>query len=227
MKKQFSKPLIFFLFFLAIFQLSLCNAVNAQIMISEDFDDEVFDTNTWENKSFGSGATNEVNGSLKLTAQNGVYGRGYFTSNFYLVGDFDIQIDFSLISFTNYWSGAGIYVFTEDRQTYMNIYIAAYGIGGKAYTAIYQIDGTLYVPPGCSTSTNDVSGTFRLVRVGSQMTSYYWSNGDWEQLVTSEVTDEKLSFEVAAGNTPAATPYTEVHFDNLIIDADSFAPACD
>jgi hypothetical protein len=143
-------------------------------------------------RSSGSVATNESNGTL-VTAdtQTGIQSYANVAGHFPLAGDFDISIDWKMpvAPASGDW-GSIFQINAVDQNTvpdnrlvgnaiqikrsYIN------GVGHTYYTG--HFNGTFWDAWGGPVTTGDTSGRFRIKRVGSTVTVWYWNNGlnRWE-----------------------------------------------
>jgi hypothetical protein len=141
------------------------------------------------------GAESVSGGVLTLTkgalcsAQTGVVAN-YVTldpNQFLLVGDFDVQVTFTLTMFpvpsTNRW--AGFRISTADATCWSSnncpgLSIERYDNGTLTPTEYYKIwDIVPYLSNATTVPTSDTTGGFRITRQGSNMLAYYRANGSW------------------------------------------------
>lgn len=96
-------------------------------------------------------------------------------SNYMLSGDFDIQIDFDCSSSAS----------TNDRLT--RLWVTDADVIRHFMAQGYQASTLRYISnyyesgwgTQQNTTTTDTSGKFRLVRIGTTITSYYWDGSSW------------------------------------------------
>jgi hypothetical protein len=174
------------------------------------------------------GTTTVSAGALVLdrpAACTGSLGAVLDTCNFEVCGDFDAQVDFAL---TNFAIPA-----TASRYAGMNVHSVAAATPAWTIT-VERLDSSYVnasVPQqqnykGYTTSsvdadsnfvaTADTSGRFRITRVGTTLTAYYWNTSAWVPITsTSAPADPMLVIGVYAGSSdPTALTVT---FDNFSI----------
>ncbi len=164
----------------------------------DTFDGTTIDTSIWNIFTVGNGAvtpTQDEHLILQLVA-NTEYSycgidSGDLISYITCPGDFDISIDYELISFPTPDNGIKAIWFAMvidgDNQAYMYRSDET-GVGNVYSGEIYNAGGYDYA----ATSTSDTSGKFRITRVGSIIKVYYWNNG-WVAL------NSDSSFSTAEG----------------------------
>lgn len=214
------KTIIFLLFYL----VSFSSASHAQVVIQEDFDDENIDYNLWNSNNYTYTPT-ESDGVLTVNIPQGTPASSGIDSNFLVVGDFDIQIDFNLIDFDSYWSSAVIDVIADDGSGRILVYAYAGSSPGYGYASPYYQNGTLIGNP--YTTRYDQSGKLRVVRNGSQLQSYYWSNSTWNLLANASIFSSNAKLRFFSGSS-MNNPSVAVDYDNILITTDSitFTPEC-
>jgi hypothetical protein len=177
------------------------------------------------------GTTAVSAGALVLdrpAACTGSLGAVLDTCNFKVCGDFDAQVDFTLKNFA--------LPATASRYAGMNVHpLAAATPASPAWSiSVERLDSSYVnanVPQqrnykGYTTSsvdanstfvaTADTSGRFRITRVGTTLTAYYWKASAWVPItVTSAPADPMLVLGVYAGSEDP-TAFT-VTFDNFSI----------
>jgi hypothetical protein len=151
------------------------------------------------------------------------------TCNYQVCGDFDLQADFTLVDFAPPTTGhryVGMNVMSVQSSGFSttpswNISIERIDSpkstalvpaleNYKSYTTSSTEADSKYAP------TTDASGRFRITRVGTTLTSYYWSNGAWVSLATgTAAAGPVVAIGVyAGGDDPTAEAAT---FDNVSI----------
>ncbi|HEX7508678.1 MAG TPA: hypothetical protein VF550_18035 [Polyangia bacterium] len=157
----------------------------------------------------------------------GSLGAGLDTCNFKVCGDFDAQIDFALTNFAIPLTAsryAGMNVHSPAAATpawnlsierldssYINANVPQYE-NYKAYTTSSVDASSTFV------ATTDTSGKFRITRVGTTLTAYYWNTSAWvsiRSITNSALADPMLVLGVYAGSDDP-TAFT-VTFDNFSI----------
>jgi trimeric autotransporter adhesin len=143
-----------------------------------------FDSNT--------GSVEDVNGRLELglkpTASGPVFHSGII-SNSRISGDFDIQVDYSLLSWPpNNGVRTGLFIgdIKEDSVVVERLSHENWGEtylmhGHNSNGPDYQIQGI--------TNTNDLTGKLRLKRNGNIITSYYLCDDKWIEISSYQSTE--------------------------------------
>jgi len=144
-----------------------------------------------------------------------------------LCGDFDVSVDFELVSFgvppsgTSRW--AGLYLYTVQGVRYAAAQRYNQNWGSPCYASenyhFYITD-----PDTCATPTNAIvglgfnegdSGKLRIQRTGTTLSFYYWDGG-WELAMTGTASTADLELSLsAASDTPAGSQ--DARFDNLTV----------
>ncbi|HEX9917405.1 MAG TPA: PEP-CTERM sorting domain-containing protein [candidate division Zixibacteria bacterium] len=197
----------------------------ASFIMTDLFND--FNTNLWMDYSHDGGWATVESGYLALGTSNEAVrgGRGRAQSKFNLSGDFDTQVDFDLIDFNAFYSSASLYVWAPDGSFGMKMARSYEDNGNNYYDANYQIGGNW--SGDFFGLTSDMSGRFRIARLGNYLGAYYWSGDTWV-LATSTTLPEGISNNVRVfmetGNDGpyGSAPYVNVQHDNFYAHADGF-----
>ena len=190
--------------------------------VTDNFNDNTLDPMWVTRSNSGSFSATEINHRLELTiAGDDVFGG--VGLRWLALGNFDFQVGYSLLTDIHGFnhdedqSGAGIGAFS------LGILVAQFPVSvlnqpppGGVYAAVEG--DTLYG----DALTSDLSGKFRLTRVGNVYTGYYWGAGDWISLgsgTSSKTGPADLSLNVFAdgGATVSAA------FDDFYLQADGLA----
>jgi uncharacterized repeat protein (TIGR01451 family) len=203
--------------FLAIFLLSLSPAFGGTIY-------EKFNNNTYNHDLFwlgiqGEGTTAVVaNKRLEITlpaSSGGSLYMGMLESNFSLAGDFDVQVDFNLLTWPPYneaqvgLSIAQAYNFSIFRRS-RGLYAA--GRDEVYYTMIMGHE--TYVP------ASGTSGKLRMTRTGNKMEGFYWDGEAWQSV--GSYTDPYLGYPTTVNlnldrDTYFSGPIVKAALDNYQI----------
>lgn len=138
-------------------------------------------------------------------------------SVFYLTGDFDVQVDYSMHTYTS----------TSDNKTQFYLesdsgdlaHISNSYQGSRYYTCNTYIDGLW--GSEIIELTSDVSGKFRHVRSGTTLTTYYWTGSDWTQIESRAFVSDDLRVQFRARTTTAQS-YT-TNFDDFKVNSGNIA----
>jgi hypothetical protein len=187
--------------------------------VTDNFNDNTLDPMWVTGSNGGSFSANETNHRLELTITGddvfGGVGLRWLAS-----GNFDFQVSYSLLtdihgfSHDEDQSGAGIGAFSSGiLVVQFPVSVLNQPPPGGVYAAAEG--STLYG----GALTSDLSGKFRLTRVGNVYTGYYWGAGDWISLgsgTSSKTGPADLSLNVFAdgGATVSAA------FDDFYLQAD-------
>ena len=191
----------------------------------DDFDDAQVGA-AWSTAE-GCGSVIEVGGALELTKDSGCTGGTSIrlASPHSICGDFDAWTDFNLVNFTVPGSGgrfAGFQVKRMDGSPFATIerYNRALGACNPA-TNNYK--AFTLVSSNCDPSvawqpTTDMTGRFRIRRVGSMVTIYYW-NSTWIELQSAALTGEDVYLQLYTG-APSDGSSQDVRFDDLYVESE-------
>lgn len=100
----------------------------------------------------------------------------YTYGNYRILGDFDIQVDYSnyAIEGSSFNNQSTIYVqMYDDLDVYQG-----YVLCGRNDDSNYYVRSSLDGPTQTSTG-GDLTGKFRITRVGTTIKCYYWSGAEW------------------------------------------------
>lgn len=141
----------------------------------------------------------------------------YVNSTYSLKGNFDFQIDFTLVTYpsTNTWSSemraqhsSGTFVCVRRE----------YGSSTHRFNMRYW-NGTTETIIGTVNSTLAVS-KFRLTRSGSTITGYYWTGSAWTNLGTSTgLGTSDVSVLIIHQRSTTTTPISAIRYDNFTINS--------
>lgn len=139
-------------------------------------------------------------------------------SSYELIGDFDWQIDFELVSHpeTNNWSHH-LMLTSTGFTVYL---IREYGASTNRYrTAFYRLG--VNAGGGGTTSRDDITGKLRFVRTGGTIYCYYWT-GSWVLMSTSGFSDCTEPLRVTIRPWQDSGPaLVEANFDNVQLNSGS------
>jgi hypothetical protein len=190
--------------------------------IYEGFENNSYDQDFWFLSTQGTGPTTAVaNDLLKITipansnsGENPYPFGGQIGSKFELVGDFDVQVDYSLLDWP---SPTGIQV----------------GIGPRVYTGMFPAGVWLMNDPTYDpvqvyeawlngddfrTAAPGTSGKLRLQRLGNTISTYYYDNG-WQFLGSRTDTHfgPKCGLNLYVYSHNFQNKAVKVIFDNIIV----------
>ena len=201
-------------------------------MDHDDFNDNTINPSFWTTLPSGFGPTvNETNQRLEMVfpanctndPMSGAFGEGY-QSVCQLNGDFDMQIDYSLIDWPSE-NGVRIGFGVSEVPIEPGVGCAPVervSFGSNEHTGwpreVYCTDfgdGQYSI-----TATSDLSGKLRLVRAGTTLSGYYFSNGCWVLVHSGPVTAADLYIVIAAWSHDSvfADQEVKIAFDNFVIN---------
>jgi hypothetical protein len=160
-----------------LFLLIITTATQAYTL-SESFDGTVIDSQKWVVNAPGASTVNQ-NGALFLTS-DGTLGNYCFTPGNFgplvgvalrtkLAGDFDVQVDFSDLAAENFVQ-AFLQVY-EDADNQLHIKRIRFS-GQDGIQSVSKVAGVFPIQSDISFDPV-IFGTFRIVRTGSQITTYF------------------------------------------------------
>jgi hypothetical protein len=193
---------------------------HAQVFL-EDFNDNSIDLDLWTVDLFGSGPLlAEVNQQLQIEfpgSSSGVAFGGGLVSNFLLRGDFDVQVDYRLLTWP-FSNGVRLALATEDEYG-----VERTSFGSQAdYPHLPREVYLTHFLDGATgfAATSDVTGTLRLVRIGATESGYYYSSGDWVLIHTGPGPTADVAIQVHAWSHDYAFMDQDVlaAWDNLVVN---------
>lgn len=191
--------------------------------ITENFDNNQFNQDLWNKFTVGTGSLSSViNNRLEVTlpaSGGGTLYMGGMQSEFTLEGDFDMQVDFELLTWpANNQAQVGL---TIDQANDFSVFRRSRGLneggGGEIYFTMIKGQMT-------QVSASGTSGKLRMKRTGNKMEGFYWTGAAW-QLVGS-YTDPSLGVATHVNfnlnrDTSFSGPMVKAAFDNVIINPPS------
>lgn len=212
--------------------LTFCSLGNAGVFV-DDFNDNVTDSSFWVGNAWGGCSIHEENGQVVCEIPGTSHGTEgslggptqfnaqYVSKNAY-AGNFDIQIEYSLLTWpanngvrlTLAMGVPGLNGATERVSLSDHDFRPpgdAYLIGGNDW-------GTLGFVP-----TEDLTGKLRLVRVGSDLSGYYWANGRWVMIGDYKgmsTQPASLAFCAFSDDRVFGHQDVKVAFDNFVFSQD-------
>lgn len=205
---------------LALCPLLLCGGQAAAQVFVEDFNDNHVDPDLWAVDLYGSGAQlAEVNQELQFAMPSNSSGTEFgsrLVSRFLLRGDFDIQVDFSLLQWPQY-NGVRTAIGLTD-----SLY-DDYGVERSSLSASEPLGAQeVYVAdfgPFVLVPTQDFTGKLRLVRAGHSQTGYYYNAGAWIPILADSAPASDIAIQLHAWSHDYAFQHQDVRaaFDNFTV----------
>jgi hypothetical protein len=233
--RMYYKMALVGVFLLAISLLSASALLAYNYIITDDFSGSTINTSLWQNFSSGPGFdVNQVNQQLEITLPGTSSGSAGVAGQFALRGDFDMQVDFTLLTWPSLNGtevGLGL---NKPLSTDLIAGVALFGdhtaTDGTHYNQIYYSETS--VEFGSSNETDIAqggSGSFRITRTGDTIDCYYMGSTDWVKV--AESTGLSLAgdaiFLLSCGLNPETTPGgfgVLVAFDNFQLQYNQAVP---
>ena len=190
----------------------------------DDFDDNACDDTLWNVIESGGPYVTETNQRLEITlpadSSGDKFSAGY-SGTHVLRGDFDIQVDYQLLTWPEnngvrmgLWIERAPSTFTVERVSYSS---SDYFTPGDHYTT--NFDDSILL-----SATSDTDGKLRLVRTGSLFEGYYRNetSGDWVlsqrfQGGSSSAREATFMLKAWSHDYAFADDLVVVAFDNFVI----------
>jgi hypothetical protein len=194
----------------------------------DGFEGTNIDRTIWNPWTNGGGTVAQSNGRLELSLppnptpdSYGNAGAG-LTSICPLHGDFDVQVDYSLLEWPSGVNGASVG---------FNLWgiVAGFNRGSAPWgPSVYN----MWVNPsggGGVTSTTDTAGTMRFVRTGTLFRSYVLAGGSWQLIASGDGSsaDASLVLSLGAHIPDFAHQQVKVALDNFRVNSGGFVCAVD
>lgn len=215
---------------LLVSQLTLQNLVGevfvSNLLVMDDtFDDNVLDTSRWTvSVPPGSGGAVVASQRLELSLGPGPGGPAVRT-NCALQGDFDVQVDYLLMS----WPAPGLNRygvrltatdFTPNAAAGEVGTLRGFASSRDVREPTFEVYGLVARDQVAVTPTQDVSGTLRLVRSGSSLLGFFLRGNNWVRIGSGAADDFATHIHLAIGNSAAGAPgNVRVAFDNFKVNA--------
>ncbi|MDH3269905.1 MAG: Ig-like domain-containing protein [Gemmatimonadota bacterium] len=151
--------------------------------LADDFDDNATDSTQWTFVETGGGTAAELNARMEVTIPAALTAStpwGSAKTRCTVTGDFDVQVDYEVLDWPAQ-SGVRAALHVSVGAAERVSFAAGEFTGQESYAADHSGAGGTIVTVG----TSDQSGMLRATRIGSTLTSYYWSGTDWAVLQSS------------------------------------------
>ena len=197
----------------------------AQVLY-DNFDDNTTSTAAWVTHVAGTGPTIvETNQRVEITIPEDSalepdplgghpQAGAVWSLKCRLRGDFDVQVDYSLLAWPQPPTAAAMQLFSFPSLPERGFSIGRGTLGrGQYYFA--------GVPPAptLASSTSDLSGTFRLVRSASVSTAYYATSTGWVAVGSEQVSTSDLPIQLGMNVVDQPPPQlVRGAFDNFIVN---------
>ena len=191
----------------------------------DDFDDNACDDTLWNVIESGGPYVTETAQRLEITLPADSSGENFFagySSRYALRGDFDIQVDYHLLTWPEN-NGVRMGLWIERPSSIYTVERSSYGIAdgftpGDHYTT--NFDDSILI-----STTSDAEGKLRLVRTGSLFEGYYFNetSDDWIlsqsfQAASSSAGEATFLLRAWSHDYAFADELVVVAFDNFVIN---------
>jgi outer membrane protein assembly factor BamB len=197
----------------------------------DDFDDNACDDTLWNVIESGGPYVTETNQRLEITLPADSSGDNFsagYSGTHVLRGDFDIQVDYQLLTWPEN-NGVRMGLWIERAPSTCTVERASYGTSdgftaGDHYTT--NFDDSILI-----SATGDTDGKLRLVRTGSLFEGYYRNetSGDWVlsqrfQGGSSSAGEATFMLKAWSHDYAFADDLVVVAFDNFVINKGTVVP---
>jgi len=185
----------------------------------EDFSSDSIDHNLWQYSTYGGTELEQTGGALVFTHPSTIHADfgANFNARCALTGDFDIQVDFDLVTWP---ADNGVRFAVGDNQYVVGrSSLATFEFPGAPRENYYsQLAGVVK-----QVNAPDNSGRLRLTRVGQTITAYFYNpqSGDWVEIdhstgaPTGNFSPSIVSF---SGNSQFGHQTTVLAADNFMVN---------
>lgn len=209
--------------------------VHALVFI-DGFESPDVNINRWRPAKIGTGMrTQQINGRLEMQFDSTATNEGNyafiqeFASVCKLRGDFDIQVDFSLLEWPN-TNGVRVGLAATNKDFAFNdvgvIERDSFG-SGEFFSLPKEVYITDYAIGSINggTEARENEGKLRLIRLGSIMNAYFYRDGGWVLVHSGPVIKDDVGYALAAWshNDVFSGQNVRIAFDNFIITSGQLA----
>jgi hypothetical protein len=194
-------------------------------VLNEDFNDNSIDPILWTASVYGSGPQiEEANQQLEVTIPGSSSGQDFgvkLASNFQLRGDFDVQVDFRLLTWP-FANGVRMGLGIDQGSIAFHPGVERISFGQNDYPGEPREAYLTDFPDGVHgiTATGDMIGSLRLVRAGSTQTGYYSGPSGWVAIHTGPAPTDDVGIKIAAWSAYQFMGWDVFSaFDNLIVNS--------
>jgi murein DD-endopeptidase MepM/ murein hydrolase activator NlpD len=193
----------------------------------DDFNDNAIDSSFWTVRRVGSGpdiveSTHRLNITLPAGSvpDADTYLGAVYDSVCELKGDFDIQVDFQVLTWPIPNNGTRVGIIVKDPAAGPGLVpVGAAHISRVSRDPAFDSYRTFEqgVGIGGDVPTTDTSGTLRVVRTGATLLAEYWSSSGWVRFGTDPISPNPLQFSIGAWNN-VGVPQLQVALDNFVVN---------
>jgi dipeptidyl aminopeptidase/acylaminoacyl peptidase len=193
----------------------------------ESFDSNTINPRFWNVFSPGASSTSAAlaNQRLEMSMGADAVSAGAFgvqaASRCLLQGDFDLQVDYSLLDWPTA-SGVTVALAAEPDNTVARSGATLTSGESERYFAYFPGFGD-----GAQVPTSDLQGSLRLVRSGMSSTGYVLTGGGWIPILTrtTNSAEELITLTLYSDDVSSGHQNVKVAFDNFRLNGGSFDPA--
>lgn len=185
----------------------------------DHFDSGVINTNVWSPYATSGPGFRVAAASQRLEVSTGSgYGGAGLVTNASLSGDFDVQIDYSLLQWPS----------RNDHGVRLVLTDAGVGVSGGVAVLRYSSpdgkEGYAFAPlsgvaAGYIVETSDTGGGLRVVRTGSRLTSYFRTGAGWRSIGSADVVTTPTRISIEIGTAGSSAPSASAAFDNFVVNS--------
>jgi len=229
-KSSIRCPNIFSVLIFVLFFTFLVPVARAGDVVEDNFDDGVIDEFLWAPSCTGSGQIEEADGVLKTSAQAGVEGWGELDSQFELVGDFDVWLEYDWAMYEGDDSRTHLRIWNTAHTELLALNCHRWNLGYSReiiFTYWKEVGGVLVeqVKVWVTSSSVPLSGKLRIQRQGNMVYGYYknLTSENWTLLGSGEASTFGTTSYVNLVSNNRSNSYPngafEVHWDNFHAEA--------
>ena len=155
------------------------------------------------------------NNSLRYiqTLDVDVYDNSHIVSKYALSGDFDVRVDFTkVITPISYeFTFKATNTQNANDTATESFWVRKSNTTGLNYNA--SVNGGTVQTGG----NDDTTGKFRLTRIGTTATCYYWNGSNWVQLASGSIGNDNMYIDIIAQCWGTSSD-AEMQFDNYVLN---------
>jgi len=196
----------------------------------DSFEGTILDTCKWDNRSYSGGQIRQDDELIASTSADYSWSAAKVFTQYQMTGDFDVQVDFRAGSgwtdpltpsgTSPHLDGAAMGIFVDDVRWILVTRII--DPGGNSLGLYSNIPGQGML---ASVANDSMTGKYRIVRTGSNITFKYDTGAGWQDLHTVSVFTTPVYIYLYAGSVATNHAFT-TYFDNFLINsgATSYSP---
>jgi len=198
--------------------VSVFGSVVVPLTMNDDFNDNVLDPTRWESyvdPAPSAGTVAETNQRLEVTLNGGAVNAG-IRSRCSVAGDFDVQVDFSLLNWpSNNRQGFSLEAEDLGQGQFGLFRVERFNeVGGDAYHMVFPNQAGDPTFP-----TTDTAGKLRLVRIGTTLSGYYHNGTNFVFINSAPVPTNPTRIVLNGGLFRSDATPASFAFDNFKVNA--------